>query len=282
MNEIQGDNTPGGEKKSEDLSSGNKVNEASGNPADGRKKEDPPCDVKQKSENKPANRYKRWRKHWNKVAAILVQAILAFLTYLLYRQAVNQSGSAIQAAKAADSSVRITRNYDSLSITRQDSILKSNQLEFIAENRPYVQIEVVRAPTFPEIIVKANPTIVYNLRNLGKQPIKIKNGTVWMDYGVNLDTNYFRRRKKFITSENIYLIKEYPDHMTFRSLKALDSTDCKKIKDGKMFIFFYGNLNYLNLLTGSNNSYEFIIKQELAPIEGYDIIYNENTTTNDK
>lgn len=249
-------------------------------------------------------------------SSVIVTIILIGVTYWLFMEARIQSKAATDAAIAADSTVKITRYYDSISRINQDMTFASNQedskerfqhdsaslqaqinsikeaqKQFEMENRPYIEVSNFDTLSFRE---NEYPVLRMAVRNLGKQPAKILRSVavVYCDKASdNSDTAYngFYRMVKenginvdTFRDENRYIIKEAPFYKQLNWPVIIDVYHRDQILSGELDIYIIGKMTYLNLITKIEMLYKYAIEVRLANQIVYKIIYNDNVENTNK
>lgn len=207
--------------------------------------------------------------------SVVVSAILCVYTYRLFSQAIIQSIAAMQSAAVADSVFRVTKTNDSSSLKKQDSVIGVNQKQFEIENRPYLKAGIRALPTF---IPNGKADVIYGIDNLGKLPVRMIHGFFWVDYGKNITISHFRLIKDRIKDRrtNRYMIKETKTEFDFTSVQNIPSAEADKIKNGEDSFYFWGEIRYINLVSGDTARYEFLDKIMFKPVAGDDLLYNKN------
>jgi hypothetical protein len=232
---------------------------------------------------------------WTDKGMFWITVILTIATFLLFREATNQSGISQQAANAstiaanesinafnlakiaADSTDSFNvRNFklQNKSINAQIQSLNDAKAELDKENRPFAQLADMR---FADSVAPGNNIkLAYNVIDLGKFPAKI------LSIRASTATSQ--------TDDNslmIKLINSYPERVinhfafnqffipeTVTSISEYGPSECIEIKSGTRFIYFFGQIRYCGILSSDIFINTFIYKITVYP--SFDVTALEN------
>jgi len=246
--------------------------------------------------------------------ATIISLGLAIFTYRLYRIAADDSKTASNAATTAQKTLDATRNYDSISLTKQQITLDrakedadkreksdgensarqersvESQIEFFKrareqfeiDNEPYLQIG-----GFSRIVLKDGEpaSFYYKIFNNGSHPVKAIKMQVELDFipirdSSDFVTNPYKEIVPFFPMDE-YFSKETPTDKFYTGNPALPSGMMEKLRVGRMIMFFFGRLEYFNYINNKKRIYEFVI-QFKAPNESQLDVRNIRTINKDE
>lgn len=236
------------------------------------------------------NKEPRKRKEWNigdYIAAIsvVVNIVLIFFTYTLWKEAVRSGDTAQNAAQSAKESAKeanrantiAERNFNlaQLSINNSDSISKENlklanqslkaqiasiqttQKQFEAANTPFLQMDVPHMSIFE---IGKPIKLDYTINNLSSNPIKITSKRNSIEFGkyeptIIVPNEYFSE-----TNLNEYIIINHPTTGFFTTTEKVDTYTYDMIKGGGWSLFIYSEIRYKNLVSKKERIYKCKIK----------------------
>lgn len=247
---------------------------------------------------------KKWiGSNWFNICSLVVNIVLAYFTYALFLQTKTSTQAAVDAAKEAkrstDHSIQIDSvNYvrDTASDRKQDEkdrltiqlanksldaqigSIKETQRQFELSTKPFLQfIDFKVYYNDSDFRINVEPTIV----NQGIQPAKILFYYNTLFFGPDTTVSYIRNnyqgeQKKVII--DWYIIKENPRNYRLGWSNRLAPSLYKNIKDGKVFVYLFGEMIFENAITKERRKYIYTIRlQIIYPIgSSYTVLENEN------
>lgn len=243
-----------------------------------------------RNKSKTINKWKEYGSKWIEPMNI-VSIILAFLTYLLFKQATRDSRTAEISSKAAQEAVyeqryndSLNRISDSIKFTNdtaygnkkyiEDSInnrknfeiskyvlqaqinsLKQTQKDFETENRPFIVYTNIRLDT---PINNHNIHIDYILNNVGKFPAKISSNRGALNWGIDTSkmlvaSSWKEHADKLFLSSGGNM-QMWMDHNGFSDYQK------KVFKDGITSLFVFLQTTYFSSVLSTEYSSYSVIK----------------------
>lgn len=242
-----------------------------------------------------------------------VTAFLAIYTWQLFNQTKVQSKAATDAATTAEQTLTETKKFDSTTLANQktsdkaakDSATKryyrdkeafkdqmdfykkqkvgvdaqiqaiaDNQNEFIAQNKPYLQIEVDSIYIqYGEIFVR------YNLYNLSNTPVKITDilGNDPFPHGEDTPDTITEKNMSHRPFSNLYVIKGSPQLRHFASIHPYNDRICKAMSSGIEKVYMQEVFWYTDLINQKKRKYSYFVRITFTPGKpSVDFITNEN------
>lgn len=232
---------------------------------------------------------------------VIVTVVLAFATYMLYREATNQSGISKQAAEAAtkaanqavasnktaednyklakqtseknESATKKTIDLQKESFQAQINSLKNEQKKFELINNAYLQIPEANIGIFEagkQLIIK------FKISNLGNYPAKI------IDFKSIVNTKIVPPPFKDVLKEgksplnviNKYVIKGTDISAAIYTETTMSENQIIAVKTLNYEIYFTGFIRFKNMITGKTWRYEFQLDMKPGYENGY--IINDN------
>lgn len=162
--------------------------------------------------------------------------------------------------------------------------------QFEVINEPYLAMGDM--PKFKKFNINEIVSIEYDIKNIGNYPVKLNTSGVSFVYQpTSFDTDTTLQNKvldslkiRGKTNANVIVTKDIPALRIYTSLKPLSFTVQQSI--GILYetlnLYFLGNCSYVNLVTGKEKEFRFIIKVfDRNGTSAYDYIRNENRNVPD-
>lgn len=221
---------------------------------------------------------------WSNVLSLLlfiITLIVGWISFFQYK-------SSISASQIAQKTFEITKRYNDSSLAIQQRTFKENnadgikrnkidsensqsaaksidaqintlnetQKEFDIENRPFIQIIDIG---FDTLASGKNVVISYNIRNYGKQPVKILNSKIQVIY-------WYSRGKPPVSNEGYsnQIINSYLGGGVNFGIKTntmlLTKTDSVAIKNGIRVFYINGIMPFRNVVNNKESKYLYTYK----------------------
>ncbi len=162
-----------------------------------------------------------------------------------------------------------------ISALTSSKALKENHQQFVIETTPVLQISTIN-----DSLRVGKPTIIYySLVNLGKDQAKIISAKFGKAEYNGFDTLPFEKYPNFnppLTNINSYAIKESPYSGQWTAFDTLRKSTYDSLITGQIFIYFFGKVKYINLVSKENRQYYFNVQIFQQPKSGVQYLYNEN------
>lgn len=225
---------------------------------------------------------------------VVVNIILAALTYLLFTEATRSSKIANDAVQEAKRSNTISeKNYELAkkafeeskksgeqttkiadeSLRMQVSSLNEIQKQFKLTNEPYLNL----ASSSIQLFESGKPLITkLNIENLGKYPCKVIECRTIIT--IKVMPPEFNELNKSIHNYtdllNKYIINEKPIISPFSTTVPISENQFNMVTKSTWFIYFTGFIKYKNIITNKIKTYKFQLK--MKPNYETENIINEN------
>lgn len=207
--------------------------------------------------------YKECKPKWTKQEKIAALAVvLNFIAIGFTLLSVRQS---MKIAKIADKTFKIN--------IAKDSAAKE---QFIRLNEPYLQITFDK---FKPVLSNQPVYLEYFFRNLGPFPAKIITAKTKMHFADSIPDNPFIPQfmdDAFESNINTFVVKDFIEKMNFTSNIVLPQTHYDYMIAKRMFIYFFGEVYYIDQLTKDPWLYRFNLKFYGPDFTGFELKYNEN------
>jgi len=214
----------------------------------------------------------------------------------LYYSATKDSKTASNAATIADSTFKATKRYNDSSLKIQERVFKSNdsnskkslkaqiaslketQKDFGITNEPYLEITKAYIDTF---VVGKFVYVNYIINNLGNYPVKIIGSKAYT--AVRKTDPFKESSNKQSAFNNLRIINQYvikENEMGYSDISPMILTqgNYNAITKYGYFFWFFGNIEYINLITKKKKEYRFSIK--MVPNKIGATTYGDNTSIN--
>jgi len=175
------------------------------------------------------------------IIAVFVSVILAFVTYLLYKE------------------------------TTKASI--ENRNEFEIEHRPIIQIRSIDSIFFE---YKQIPKIVFSLNNIGKYPARFDSGRFQIIFDSKPDFNDTSIWINQFESIKVYLTEGLPFTYTYNEKIERADSIIYAIQNNYCFAYLMGEVKYLNEVNKKETMYRFNMRLSPFPKLTYIVIDNVN------
>jgi hypothetical protein len=159
---------------------------------------------------------------------------------------------------------------------RKDSITDKR---FEIENVPYLQISIVNMVT---LVPNQTLHLRFLVSNLNRYPAKITKGNTGFYLGTDSAAKPFTKPPQNGTlienpSMNGYIIKESPQLIDFVGDKLFSKDKITEVNSGKYFIYFFGEIFYVDLVTQKNRKYVFHSRLYPTNPITYKMLENDNS-----
>ncbi len=153
-------------------------------------------------------------------------------------------------------------------------IFQAAKKQFLIGNKPFLEISIPVIKSPPEI--GKTMIFTFDIRNFGVYPVQVldaKFGQVVRKVAPDINEVY---KDGETSALNKYVAKEMPQYITVGTPNPpLSKEHYDAMKTGGYHLFFYGYINYKNLITDSISEYRFIIREDI--FEGAaDYVLNTN------
>lgn len=148
-------------------------------------------------------------------------------------------------------------------IKQQELALQETRNDFKIENQPFLEMKIpVRIDT---IGIDVPIFLSYQIKNLGKYPVKIieDNSATIARYNVPIFDSVFNGQNKRVGAPNYvnrYITYDAPLEEQVYTPFSIDEPYYNGIKFKKMPIYDFGYIKYVNLATGQEREYDYMIK----------------------
>jgi hypothetical protein len=186
----------------------------------------------------------------NKIAIIglVVNVIMAIVTYSLYKEAVKGSNTA----------------KDALEVTKT---------EFLSINQPFLQTDIIKIDPF---VVGKNLSIIFSIRNIGIYPAKLTNLKISEQISKEIPDFFVKDSPNTLTG-NVYITKDNPIVIPTNELTPIITEGMlDEIRKPGVVLYIEMYMEYKNLIDGSNRNYSCIILVDYKRNAKTAYVLNEN------
>ena len=156
--------------------------------------------------------------------------------------------------------------------------IRYTQGQFQTDNEAFVEVDVNRIDT---LIIGNCVSIPFLITNFGKYPVKILDCEIQNSIQSTIPSSALQHLTKPNEEiKNRYLNAGSPIDFRFNSDSLLTKQELDNIKQKNEFVFFWGRIIYLNLVTQKKRNYAFCIK--FKDFQGLSYEYSKNVNSSDE